>query len=380
MAYSFENVPVTELVVPVVRASTAVARLDERLHTSSVREGWIERTHFADAAAALWLEGELVQLEDLVLHDERMDVRAPTHELTRAHAVLRARRRIYTAKPGWALSPAGLRELAGLSVLEETEGRLAPEPEKALPAEVIEETYSEEDDPLTAQFAALDAVLERTNQILQGKKVPSRAQKQETVEQQDKNRDRPSLVYDLDWDEDARMAEWTAVIDQTNGMPAMLRAVIALDAWGQIEVLQHGGWLGGLLVASLLRQDGLTLHHLPCLHLGSRNIARERRRSPDQTRRLLALLASIEAAVELGLKEHDKLVLARAQMERRLVNRRSNSKLPDLIDLVLSRPMVSTTMIQKALKVTQQGAINLVEELALREMTGRKRFRAWGVL
>jgi len=42
--------------------------------------------------------------------------------------------------------------------------------------------------------------------------------------------------------------------------------------------------------------------------------------------------------------------------------------------------VVTTTMVQKALKVTQQGAINLVEELALREMTGRKRFRAWGVL
>ena len=73
-------------------------------------------------------------------------------------------------------------------------------------------------------------------------------------------------------------------------------------------------------------------------------------------------------------------MLAKAQMERRLAKRRSNSRLPDLIELVLARPMVSTTMIQKALKVTQQGAINLVEELALREMTGRKRFRAWGVL
>src|ERR1700730_607734 len=64
-------------------------------------------------AACLWLEGELVHLDDLVLHDAHMDIRAPTHELTRAHAVLRARRRIADAKPDWALSPAGLAGLRG---------------------------------------------------------------------------------------------------------------------------------------------------------------------------------------------------------------------------------------------------------------------------
>ena len=74
---------------------------------------WIARTHFTDAAASLWLDGELVHLEDLVLHDAGMDIRAPTHELTRAHAVLRTRRRIADAKPDWALSPAGLAGLRG---------------------------------------------------------------------------------------------------------------------------------------------------------------------------------------------------------------------------------------------------------------------------
>ncbi|WP_352726020.1 helix-turn-helix domain-containing protein [Mesorhizobium sp. M0276] len=32
------------------------------------------------------------------------------------------------------------------------------------------------------------------------------------------------------------------------------------------------------------------------------------------------------------------------------------------------------------LKVTKQGALNLVGELGLREMTGRGRFRAWGIV
>lgn len=54
----------------------------------------------------MWVGGELVHVEDLVLHDERMDVRAPTHELTIAHRILRARRRIAEAKAGWAVSDA----------------------------------------------------------------------------------------------------------------------------------------------------------------------------------------------------------------------------------------------------------------------------------
>ncbi|WP_352991147.1 helix-turn-helix domain-containing protein [Mesorhizobium sp. M1233] len=95
---------------------------------------------------------------------------------------------------------------------------------------------------------------------------------------------------------------------------------------------------------------------------------------------MLASVDAIHDAALVGLKEHDRLVLARNQMERRLKQRRANSKLPDLVELVLSRPIVSTSLIQDKLKVTKQGALNLVGELGLREMTGRGRFRAWGVI
>jgi hypothetical protein len=74
-------VPFHALAQPLARAEDALARLDERLSRSPVREGWIACTHFSEASAALWLEGERTHLEDLVLHDSGMDVRAPTHEL-----------------------------------------------------------------------------------------------------------------------------------------------------------------------------------------------------------------------------------------------------------------------------------------------------------
>jgi hypothetical protein len=94
----------------------------------------------------------------------------------------------------------------------------------------------------------------------------------------------------------------------------------------------------------------------------------------------VAFLDAIHEAATTGLKEHDRLVMARELMERRLKHRRSSSKLPRLIELVLARPLVSTAMIQKELKVTRQGALNLVADFSLREMTGRRRFQAWGIV
>ena len=94
----------------------------------------------------------------------------------------------------------------------------------------------------------------------------------------------------------------------------------------------------------------------------------------------MAFVEAIHESALAGLKEHDRLVLAKSQMERRLRERRASSKLPDLVELVLARPLVSTGLIQETLKVSKQGALNLVGELGLREMTGRGRFRAWGVV
>jgi len=107
-----DPLPWAQLARPLAQAEDALARLDERLAKSPIRDGWVARTHFADACASLWLEGELVHLEDLVLHDAHMDVRAPTHELTRAQTVLRARRRIAAADPDRALSATGLLALS----------------------------------------------------------------------------------------------------------------------------------------------------------------------------------------------------------------------------------------------------------------------------
>lgn len=379
MRYDLGKLPLTTLLPPVAAASAAIARLDERVSRSAVGQGWIERMHFADACASLWADGELVQLEDLVLHDAGHDVRAPTHELTIAADVLRTRRRIAAHPPGWALGAQGLRSLRG----QAAPGDAAEAPEvksrpgadigaaadagKGAPADDIDQGARQFD----AELAAIDAVLARTAAAISEARAPVRRAEP----------DRDPLLYDRDWDEDERLEAWQAVVEEAAGLPPVLRAVIALDAWNSLEVLQHAPWLGRLLAAAVLREAGLTTAaHLAAINLGLRAIPVERRRHPGRNTRLLALLNGLIAMAELGLKDHDRLSLARQMMERRLIGRRTSSKLPELIELVTARPLVSAGMIAESLGVTTRAALRIVEELELREMTGRGRFRAWGVI
>ena len=358
---------------PIARAEDALARLDERLAKSPIREGWIARTHFLDAAAALWLEGELVQIEDFVLHDAGMDVRAPTHELTRAHSILRTRRRIAAASPGWAFSETGLEALRGRggeATPEGTDEAEVVEPVVNDAEEAFAPLVARDDAEYSALFASVDAAIAHADKTLA----------RETRLTTPPAGERDPLIYDLDWDEEARIAEWRAVVTETRDLPPTLSAAIAVEAWNAIEPLQRAPGLERLLAAALLRERGKTRAHLSCLAAGAKVVRRERRRSRDATTRLVAQLEAIAAAADEGLKQHDRWLLARELLLRKLDGRRSTSKLPELIEFALSRPLMSASMIGKALGVTPRAAQNLVAELGLREATGRGRYRAWGLL
>lgn len=364
MRYVLSKLPLRTLLQPLSTATADLARLDERIHSSDIGKGWIERSDFTDAVASLWVDGELVHLEDLVLHDCAMGIRAPTHELTIAHDVLRTRRRILSHPSDWALSRAGIASLtkgAG-------EWEVAPEIKRAdTPVPPLADADGA--DPLAAELAAMDAVLARAEAVLSGAVTPGSASPA-----------RDPLVYQEDWDEEERLAEWQVVLTETEGLPAVLRAVLMLDAWNSLQVLQHAPWLGRQFASAMLRQSGLTPSHLVAINLGLKSVPFERRRSRDRTTRLLAMLDALALSAEAGLRAHDRLVLARQQMQRKLEGRRSSSRLPQLIDLVLSKPLVSAGMIAAALDITPQGALLIAGKLNLRELTGRGRFRAWGIL
>lgn len=369
MRYPLEKIDIPALLGPISLAGEALVRLDERLARSNVGAGLVERLHYADAVSSLWVDGELVHMEDLVFHDAKMDTRTPTHELTIAHLVLRSRRDILQHPPGWALTQGGLARLRGREVgdVSAVYPPVTGEPHAPDDGELL----SDHDAAFRAELDTFDALLKRSEALMDQVKTERTRKHQQ---------DRQAIVYDADWNEEQRIEDWQALITEVGTFPPVLAAAVLLDAWQTQEVSEHSPWLGRLLAAAYLHKGGITINHLAAISVGLKAIPRERRHAKSRTQRLLAILEAFEQAGRIGLNEHDRLVLARGTLERKTKGRRSNSKLPELIDLVLARPLVSAGLVAKLLDTTPQGALGLINALPLRELTGRGRFRAWGIL
>jgi hypothetical protein len=405
---------IADLARPIEAATLALARIDERLARCEpmLADGARARFHLFEAQALAQLAGELASLEDLVLHDAGMDVRAPSTGVVRAQRILDQRRRLARRTPEAVLAPEALSRLIGVmdesgqvKARDEQTGPAAaavsvaarpavsgpwdmprpladdglwPDPDESDDGDGLELPDDEEGEALasdssrgaTGDLAAIDALLARTDRLLGAIERPP----PET----------PSLrLRDPDYGASTRLMAWLDALRAAEDAPAVLATAIALDAWLMLEPAERGGEVGFALAATILRQREVAAHHLPALGLGYR---RGRFRwSPHQAQavRLAGLIDAMQGSATLADSDLKRLTLAREVMGRRCEGRRGNSKWPQLVDLFMASPLVTVQMATEKLKVTPQAVEVMLRELGPglpRELTGRKGYRAWGIV
>jgi hypothetical protein len=367
-ALALPDLPWESIAGRLEQITIAVLRFDARLEASGLSAGWQSRCDMTEAVRALILDGHLVDVGDLVLHDAGMDVRHPTHELTRAAAALKSRRTAMARKAPWPLSIDGLSALRGIGGVADEASRPSkvkrpdPDDDEAYPL------HANDADPWKAHFAEIDALLDRTSKVLAGE-TPLR-------------KSRSHLVYDPDQDEAENEDLWLDLIKRTSHWPAVAAAAVAWNAWLDLNLYTRQPWLGLTMAASILRARGLTNHLLP-LAAGFKQSKFRPQGREGAREKLEGFCQVIDEALAIANKDLDRLILARELMNRVTKECRSNSKLPGLVELFLSRPLVTVPLAAKLLKVTPKAVDLMLQQLggALpRELTGRTRYRAWGIV
>jgi hypothetical protein len=222
-----------------------------------------------------------------------MDVRSPTHELTRAQAALRTRRRIAGGAPDWAMSAEGLAILRGDGDSKSADATRADEAAERGEATTPDSAGDAGADPLAEELAALDRALESSKQFLAGGQAVAKLA-------------RDPLIYDPDWEDGEKLEAWRRSATASQSDPPLLAAAILWDGWERNPPLERQAWLGNLLVPALLRARRKTRSHLLCLNSALRLVRREKHRSPEQVTRLNAFLEAIAAGAEAGMTEHDR--------------------------------------------------------------------------
>jgi len=378
-------------------AAIALARYDERLARidPDIAAGALRRAEIADAQALVGLAGGLATLEDILLNDAGMDARTPTGDVVRAVAQLALRRAVERREARTVLDPFSVRALLGMGAPPQI-GREGPAPASRPPWSIgfdgeDEEEWSEEaEEPLDpeledlpappslrpasleATLAEADALLARTRRPLASYNDPDPAGELQLQQ-----------VRDPHYGEEERLSAWLSALEATEALPATCAAALALDRWLLLEPSERSGEAGFLLAAALLRRRDLTRGHLAAL---ARSFRRGKFRwSPHQSEeiRIAGLLAALEASAALGHGDIDRLSIARELLLRRCAGRSKNSRLPALAAMFVATPLVTVQSAAKALSVSPQAVEAMLKELGPslpRELTGRRRYRAWGIV
>jgi hypothetical protein len=304
-----------------LRVDEALSKLEERARLSPLRQAWANRLLYRNARAAMHTQNCLVYLEDIVLLD------------------------------GHAFAGSMYPDLScGLSILKLWQRGLQEDPQLLLRSTMPGEMPR----PLSSEVVA--------DPIGAG--------------------DRPEFFYDPDWDEAGRIDRWRRVWQDTNRLPPLLAAAIAWDAWHSHAPEQQGTWRAPLLAALVLRARGKTRNLLLPIDTGQWLLRKRWKPQDSFGQRIEMFFDIVVAAVKHAGTELDGLESAKERMILKLKGVRKNSRLADLIELMIAKPLVSIPLACKELRISKQALRLLIPRLGStpREITERSRYRCWTVM
>ena len=179
----------------------------------------------------------------------------------------------------------------------------------------------------------------------------------------------------------APLAAWRSVLHRSNSLPATLAAALLWDAWLILQPEPTGAWRAPLLAALLLCARQKTQALLLPIDTGRRFTKYRRHPAHGCHTRITGCLEWIETAAIRAGKELDNLLMAERLLRPTLAARRRHSRLADLVTLLLSRPVISAPMAARVLRVSPQAVLQMLAKLGppVRELSGRSRYRVWGI-
>jgi hypothetical protein len=320
------------------RGVIGLVRLDERLLRSdgSLQRGVYARMDYHDAHSLVGLSGGFLHFSDFVLFDHDMSTQLPSFDMERGRRVLQLRRRLGRLAKDKLLVPETLAKLSGLA-----ESEFLP------PALSVDIDCAEDE-----ELSDLDAALGDIDALLEKQKA-------------------------------TRGPSMGSVLQEARQLPAIAGAVLLFDYWLLYEHRSTFTEIGPLLASLFLRSRGVVSFGLPGLCRGLwRMRGRWQAYDPPATR-YAVLAESIATSAAMSMADCDRLVLAKALMDRKLTTSKRDESLRAFVDLLIEHPLVNVELAVRTLKITPQAVELLIKRLGDAmppELTGRSRYRAWGII
>jgi HTH DNA binding domain len=309
---------------PLLKASLAVARLDERLSSapSPVLEGWTRRALIHEATSSLRLDGFYVTAQDLMLalHDS-LD-RAGDPDLGRAIGIHQMLQALMRRNAKNLFQPRRLMALA--------RPRLRSGPAEAQ-SQMPHWLRERMPDPAVTRTAVEDAL------------------------------------------DPAAVAGWTP-------LPALAGSAALIARWHDSGAAASIGGAGGRALAMAWAQRaGLSSGYRLMLSIGFLGRAYDYR--PDSSNWTAKFLDACTESAAWGVKLEGHLKGTYRRLHEAAPRERSSSRIASLVDLLICRPLVSAKDAALALGVTPHAGRAMLGELErrglVREATGRSSYRVY---